>query len=234
MGKWYGRLAINFDYWNKHIAIDNVHALEKLGAGHDGIVYAYDDLALKIFKSEKILAYKSALAFSDLTLKKVVGPCGIIFDDNGAYCGYIMKKINKVSDDVSLDAFKPEQMVHSIVDLKSDFMGLSSKGIVAEDINNGSFLIDEDSFLHLCDVDKYVFSNSSVSARNKQRLHYAISRFMVSHMPSLSDSQKATYVRKSTTDPEYLRSLEMILDGSNNYGSVGEFVKDVEETVKKR
>ena len=67
---------------SSHEVIPNIHVLEKLGAGHDGIVFRYGDKALKLLKydvtlrrKKGLMTYDKAIAFSDnLDLRRITNP----------------------------------------------------------------------------------------------------------------------------------------------------------------
>ena len=87
--------------------VSDVYKLQRAGSGHDGIVYKYKDLVLKILKYDAItrqkqgsMTYEKALYFmSELELKRITQPIDILFDVDGVYTGYAMKYLEDVSEE---------------------------------------------------------------------------------------------------------------------------------------
>ena len=168
--------------------IKDVEKLPKLGSGHDGIVYKYDSLALKILKydieerKEKgLLSFEKANYFvNECMTKRITMPTDILLDENGIYAGIVMECIDEIEID-ELELFTEDLYISSL-ELLEDINLLTKNRVGLNDINRGSFLLAKD-FLHLCDVDKYIDyrkqNRINVDFINKDAYNYAISKFIV-------------------------------------------------------
>lgn len=177
--------------------IPNVYELPKLGAGHDGEVYKYNNLVLKLLKydlevrkTRGLMSFDKALYFQEeLDLKRFTKPIDILLDENGVYTGYVMNyledlsnpRINKKTIKKSTGDYNVQELISSIIDLRKDFDFLSKKNIIGRDINRGSFLLTDD-FLHLCDMDKYQMYVACASDLNKRNLNYVIVKLLYFEM----------------------------------------------------
>ena len=78
---------------NVSVKIPNVFELKRLGAGHDGVVYRYDDLVFKLLKydidlrkQKDLMTFEKAYYFMEnLDLKRIAQPIDILFDSDGVY-----------------------------------------------------------------------------------------------------------------------------------------------------
>ena len=84
--------------------ISNIYELEKIGAGHDGYVYRFNDRALKILKydiklrkEKRLMTFDKAIYFRNkLNLERIVHPIDILLDEDGIYTGYVMKYVDNL------------------------------------------------------------------------------------------------------------------------------------------
>ena len=118
--------------------------LEKIGAGHDGIVYRYNEFAIKILKhNEKyieennLMTLNKAIFFEEnLSLKRFVVPIDIVFNEEERYIGYTMKylhditKDNKTSFHRRTGEYKCSSLMQTIIDLREDIDSITSYNIV--------------------------------------------------------------------------------------------------------
>lgn len=176
--------------------IPNVYELQKLGAGHDGEVYKYNNLVLKLLKynlevrkAKGLMTFDKAMYFQEeLNLRRFTKPIDILLDEDGVYTGYVMNYLEDLSNPKinmkkpkSIGDYDIQDLISSIIDLRKDFDILSKKNIIGRDINRGSFLLTED-FLHLCDMDKYQMYVSCASDLNKRNLNYVIVKLLYFEM----------------------------------------------------
>lgn len=221
--------------------IPNVFSLEKIGAGHDGIVFRYGNKALKVLKYDDffrekngLMTYNKATFFiENLNLKRITKPTDIFYDDSLSFAGYVMDFIEPL---VSLDSskrfldFSCPELLDSILELDSDFTNLTVNGVLVGDINLGSYIYSSD-FLHLCDMDKYrVYKSGDLKNRNKLILNFVIAKMLSSMMQadtSFSSSEKkiiASWIRSSSNSSTfYSEIVDDIFQNSDK--TVGEFAK---------
>ena len=147
----------------------NTSQLEKVGAGHDGIVFQYNNIALKLLKydinlrkEKNLMTFEKILYFiNELTLKRIVKPIDIILDLEGVFCGYAMVFLNNLASDSKKGTSEykdPGDFLCSDLDcasfeLSEDFTILTNKKVIAKDVNRGSYIYTE-NFMKLCDLDK--------------------------------------------------------------------------------
>lgn len=207
--------------------IPNIFDLPKLGAGHDGIVFRYGDLALKLLKydietrkAKGLMTFQKAKFFSEeLHMKRHVQPKGIMLNEDGVYCGYSMDAL----EDVTLDKkkgtleymqrgdFMVGELESAIADLEQDADELTRKKIVAKDLNRGSYIFTS-HFMHICDMDKFmkVLSAKGVRDLNVQALNFLIAKFFlyeIQKMPDVTEADKkvvAQWVKRSISSKNFL------------------------------
>lgn len=167
--------------------IREVERLERLGSGHDGKVYKYRELALKLLKydieqrKEKgLLSFEKANYFvNECMTKRITMPQDILLDESGIYTGIVMECIDKVEDS---SRFFTEDFYISGLEIKEDVDKLSENRVGIKDINRGSFIIGKD-FLHICDVDKFIDyrkqSKVNVEMLNRDAYNFLLSKFIV-------------------------------------------------------
>lgn len=213
------------------IIIPNIYSLEKIGAGHDGVVYRYGDLALKLLKydiakrkEKKLMSFDKATYFTEnLILKKIEGPIDTMLDVDGVYTGYVMKYIENLASEKlkgtkeykDPSEYRLIDLIFSVADLESDFSELSKKNVCAKDINRGSYIYSND-FLHLCDTDKYIrCSSSSVSDLNRSAINFVFAKMMYYMMLNLKNYDKVSrkilleWVKKVCNDPRFIYNLNL-------------------------
>ena len=235
-------------------SIPNVYELERLGAGHDGMVFRYNDKALKILKYDinlrkerKLMTFEKALYFkNNLNLKRIEKPRDILLDSVGVYTGYVMNFL----DDITLDSkkgspiykqvgdFSCGDLIYVASELEEDFNELTKNRVLAKDINRGSYIFPAD-FLHLCDMDKYdILSNKSLGADdlNKRALHFTIAKLLYYEMQKTGNFDKlelkqlSNWVKKCSNSRTFLHELDMEARASDYSCPIGEFSK---QKVKK-
>ena len=91
--------------------IPDISALPRVGAGHDGRVFKFNDKALKLLKydislrkEKNLMTFSKATYFLDeLDLKRIIKPIDILLDSEGVYTGYVMEYL----DDVTYPVYTP-------------------------------------------------------------------------------------------------------------------------------
>lgn len=227
--------TIIFNNWPNIIL--NTCELEKIGIGHDGIVFRYDDQAIKINKNNlDILKEKNLMTFNkllyfmkELSLKRIVNPSGAVHDENGVYTGYSMKFFKDITKNGSLPNyikvgnFTCIQMIYSLMDLEEDFNELTKHRVAVRDINRGSYIFSED-FLHICDMDKFdILSDKSLGAENanKEALNFTIAKLLYYLMiagKNLDKSQLrqlSNWIKKSANSRTFIKELSRELPNDN-------------------
>ncbi len=189
------------------IVIPNIHDLEKIGAGHDGAVYRYGDLAIKLLKYEipernekNLMTYKKVNYFCEnVSCKRIIMPIDSLFDENGIHAGYAMQYIDNVASEKKKGTeeykapgdFELIQLIYAMAYLEEDFEELTKNKVRVEDINRGSYIYNHE-FLHLCDTDKFIIAENrtNVEDLNYNKLNFSIAKFLIYEM------QKSEYYSK--------------------------------------
>ena len=210
--------------------VKNIKNLPKIGAGHDGIVYKYQNKVLKLLKydishrkQQNLMTFEKAIYFHDkLTLQKITKPTDILLNKDGIYVGYVMdyleditKKTNKTPGD-----FTCEDLLESTKILKEDTINLTENKVAIRDINRGSYIYTE-SFLNICDMDKYTINDPKTKTINNKALNFIIAKLLYYEMLKKENISKedikklSTWVKKSSNDLDFLIKLEKDLKGQN-------------------
>lgn len=199
----------------------DLHSLEKIGAGHDGIVYRYGNKAIKELKYDietrkklSLMTFEKAQSFVKYSndFKRLIVPQAIFLDENGSFCAYLMNYIDKIDftkypfNTITLSTF-----LNAIYDLWDDFNLLNKMQIIANDINPSSYLLDN-NFLHLCDTDKYIMRTSNTTIYNREKFNYMIAKLLyllmydknigIENLKSLNN-----WVRKQANNQSFLKKL---------------------------
>ena len=85
--------------------IPDIYALDKLGAGHDGLVFRFNAKALKILKYDykvrrerNLMTWDKAIYFRDnLRLRRIACPIDVFFDEEEKFAGYVMDYYDDVT-----------------------------------------------------------------------------------------------------------------------------------------
>jgi len=214
----------------------NISQLPKVGAGHDGKVYKYGDLAIKFLKynidyrkEKHLMTFEKTLYFKEkLHLKRIVKPNDILLDEDGIYSGYVMNYIEDLNNKrISKENYKEpgsytcKDLLRAIVELEEDFNELSKNKVLAKDVNKGSFLYPKD-YLKLCDMDKYLkVSYSRITHLNYETLNYIFSRILAFEMKNenLSKLEKKEinlWIKKCIYSTVFLENLQKELISCQN------------------
>lgn len=176
--------------------IPNVYELERIGAGHDGFIFRFNDRALKILKYDinlrkerGLMTFDKVIHFKDnLKLQRITQPTDFLLDSDGIYTGYVMDYIDNLASEKKRGTpqfrepgdYTCGDLVSSWAILEDDFERLSDCGVRVKDINRGSYLYAYD-FMHLCDTDKYELHNSPRDL-NYSALNFAMAKFLAYEM----------------------------------------------------
>lgn len=218
--------------------IPNIYDLEKVGSGHDGLVFRYQDKVLKLLKYDietrkikNLMTFDKAIYFQKkLKLKRIAKPIDTILDEDGIYTGIVMEYLDDVTNEKKKETprhketgnFTCGDLVCSILDLEEDFNELTKNKVQAKDLNRGSYIYTTD-FIHLCDMDKYVIkaSSSSVDDLNRRTLNFVIAKFLYYEMVKQNHFD-------SKVNKEELRKLsQWVKINCNSRTYLGEMVEEV-------
>ena len=227
------------------IVIPNVYALQKVGAGHDGLVYKYnDDIVVKILKHDveerkikNLMTFQKANYFCEnLKLKRIAVPIDMALDSDGIYTGYAMKFLDDLS---KMDEKSPNykatgdftcgNLIYAANELKDDFNQLTKARVAVKDINEGSYIYTP-NFIYLCDTDKYYLVEKPPKDINLRYFNYTISKLLFYEMRKLPEyvkgDQKAleNWVKKCSNSGDYLQELSREI-GSDYKTPISEFAK---------
>lgn len=176
--------------------IPNVYDLERIGAGHDGYIFRFNNQVLKILKydinlrKEKgLMTFDKASYFkNNLRLQRITQPTDILLNSDGIYIGYVMDYIDNLASEKKKGTpqfrnpgdYSCGDLISSWEILEDDFEQLSEQGIRVKDVNRGSYLYAYD-FMHLCDTDKYE-RHRSPSGLNHSTLDFTMAKFLAYEM----------------------------------------------------
>lgn len=220
--------------------------LEKIGAGHDGIVYKYGDIAIKILKYDvNFRKTKNLMTFEKvnylietLELNRIVMPIDVILDEDGVYSGYVMNFIDDLysAKKIGTSQYKEPgeflklDLVRSVQELSDDFLQLTRNSIIARDINGGSYMFPSD-FIHLCDTDKYIINSrnsGNIHEQNMSSLNFVFAKLLFYEMKKTDsytiESLKLlrNWIKKSSNSKSFIN--ELIVEIGNDMNSpISEF-----------
>lgn len=226
--------------------IPNVYSLDKVGAGHDGVVYRYGDLVFKVLKydiserkAKDLMTFEKATYFvHNLHLKRVAQPIDILLDSDGVYTGYVMKFFDDVTKDKespyyqTTGEYQMRDLHHSIDELEEDVSSLSDQKVLIEDLNRGSYIYTRNHMI-MCDMDKFRIIQSPSSARdlNKGSLNFFISKSLYYEMEKsglfTKDELKQLirWVKRSSNSRSFLEEIRKDCKSNPNY-PIGEYAKE--------
>lgn len=200
--------------------VPNIYDLEKVGAGHDGIVFRLGDKVLKVLKyniedrKEKgLMTFEKAVFFQDeFDFNRIIQPKDVLLNEDGIYTGYVMDYLEDVTTDKMKDSpvykqpgdFTCGDLIQSVNDLGEDFNDMTKKKVVAKDLNRGSYIYTAD-FMHLCDMDKFLMNCYGAEDFNKKALNFAIAKHLYYEM-----------LKTDTFDKQQLRQLSNWIKESSN------------------
>jgi len=225
-----------------------ISELEKIGAGHDGIVYRYnDDYALKVLKyntqerkDRNLMTFDKAIYLKEnLKLRRITNPKDILLDTDGNYAAYMMDykdDVIKADEYRNVGNFTCGDLLSSVFELQEYFAELTKKNVLAKDINRGSYIYTSD-FLYLCDMDKYEINNRGCEDLNKRALNFVIAKLLYYEMlkngsfDNLQMRQLANWVKKCANARNFIGELdrEIVEIGDYKY-PISEYTK---QKVKK-
>lgn len=234
------------------IYIPNVFELPKIGAGHDGYVFQYNGMALKVLKydiltrkEKNLMTFDKARYFiSRLSLKRFVSPKDILLDEDGVYCGYSMDFLDDVTKEdkkgtpryKETSKFTCGDLISSVDELSDDVQSLNENGVLMEDLNRGSYIFTAD-FMHICDMDKFkMMFTSNVTDKNTSKLNFLIAKFLYMEMlknPNVTKEQlKALqrWVKESANSRRFVDSLHREIGTDYNL-TIGEYAEEKRKSL---
>ena len=231
---------------NSYKLIPDVSALDKIGAGHDGIVYRYDDLVFKVLKydidirkTKDLMTFEKATYFvNNLHLNRIAQPIDTLLDSDGVYTGYVMKFFDDVTKDKNspyyqtTGEFLMRDMLRSVNELEEDVSQLSSNKVFIDDLNRGSYIYTKDHMI-MCDMDKFhvVQSSKNPSDHNRSALNFFISKSLYYEMEKSGLFTKNElkelihWVKKSSNSIGYLKEIRRDCMSDPNY-PIGEYARE--------
>lgn len=219
--------------------------LEKIGAGHDGIVYRYGDLVFKLLKydiherkAKDLMTFEKAHYFiENLMLSHITQPIDILLDADGMYTGYVMKYFDDVTRNPSASYSTPSslplgKLQESISFLDEDVRKLNSSHVIIQDINRGSYIYTDDG-LNMCDMDKFriIHSGRVPIDLNKRSLSFFIAKALYYQMEKSGEFTKEElktllqWVKKSANSSSFLSQLMNDCNHNSHY-PMGEYAKE--------
>ncbi len=237
------------------IVIPDVTELEKIGSGHDGIVYRYGNKVVKVLKydlatrkDKGLMTFDKAVTLADeFEGKRFVKPDDILLDEDGSYCAYSMDFL----DDVTLEkkkgtpkykevsSFTCGDLITAITELKLDVEELNRLRIFIKDINRGSYIYTSD-FMHICDMDKFqrlAGSMHTTTDINRKALNFIIAKFIYFEILKKKNPNKeqlktmSRWVKKCSNERLFLENIENEI-GINYSSPIGEYIEEKAKSLK--
>ena len=243
MGKYKPRKELAVTFASNSLTIPNVYALDKVGAGHDGSIFRFNEYALKILKYDislrkerRLMTFDKEIYFQDkLDLKRITQPIDTLLDNDGIFSGYVMKYLDDLASPKKVGTplyrspaeYRCGELITSWKELEDDFYQLSEHGIRAQDINAGSYLFTSD-FMHLCDMDKYEVTSGSPADMNQSSLNFAMAKFLAYEMEKSDAYDKSRkreidrWVKKQSNSRGFFQDIQTEI--GSDYGTpISEF-----------
>lgn len=171
-------MEIIIKYKNNDIKLDT-STLKQIGAGCEGKVYSYNDIAIKVHNNNLIktkLSYNLVKIFKNIDTKRILLPREAIFINDGnkiEYGGYTTKLVPNFKRKEKLRELSSEQIYKEIEILKNDIRILSENKICIDDLNVKDNLVFNDK-LYFVDPGSYYIDNNNVFSENTKKLGYAL------------------------------------------------------------
>lgn len=236
---------------NNFEVVPNIYDLERVGAGHDGIVFRLGDKALKLLKyniedrKEKgLMTFEKAVFFQDeFDFKRIVQPKDVLLSEDGIYTGYVMDYLEDVTIPKKQNSpvykqpgdFTCGDLIQSVNELSEDFNDMTKKKVVAKDLNRGSYIYTSD-FMHLCDMDKFLMNCYGAEDLNKKALNFAIVKCLYYEMLKADTFDKqqlrqlSNWIKESSNSRTFIRSLTTEI-GQEYTTPIKEYTKEKVKTI---
>lgn len=231
---------------NSYTLVPSLASLDKVGAGHDGIVYRYGDLVIKalkydidVRKTKGLMTFEKAAYFvNNLHLNRIAQPIDILLDSDGIYIGYVMRFFDDVTKDKdspyyqTTGEFLMSDMYRSVNELEEDVHQLSSKRVFINDLNRGSYIYTKDHLI-MCDMDKFsiLHSSKNPTIHNINALSFFISKNLYYEMVTsglfTKDELKQLirWVKESSNSSSYLQDVRRDCLSDPNY-PIGAYARE--------
>ncbi len=233
--------------------IPNIFDLPKLGAGHDGRVFRYGNLALKLLKydiptraAKNLMTFAKAKYFRDeLEPRRFINPYGILLDEDGVYCGYSMEYVEDLAKDPNSPNYKApssftvEDLFCAIEDLEADTEEMTKKKVVMKDLNRGCYLFSSD-FMKICDMDKFFIAlhQTGIRSINRNSLNFLIAKFFLYELTKkhADDKEHLDIVKKWTVrnikNPKFIDQTKSELESTSAL-IIGDYLEEKDRTLIK-
>ena len=231
---------------NSYKFIPDIAELDKIGAGHDGVIYRYEDFVIKVlkydinFRKEKDLMTfeKATYIANNLNLRRIAQPIDTLLDSDGIYTGYVMKYFDDVTKDKTSPYYQTSgeflmrDMHRSVDELEEDVHALSNKKVLINDLNRGSYIYTKDHMI-MCDMDKFhiIHSLGSPEDLNRSALNFFISKSLYYEMDKSGAftkdelKQLIHWVKKCSNSTRYLEEVRKDCMSDPNY-PIGEYARE--------
>lgn len=222
--------AKKLKFYNNLDTINNYKTLKKIGGGRDGIVYEYHNQALKVLKYDVIKREENNLMTLNKVqffiknhnrFKRVILPNNFLVDEDNIFSAYTMALIQKINLD-NVSSFPIKFFLESAFELKEDFNIFNELHVEVKDINQGSFLFDN-NFFHLCDCDKFLIHNkfAKINPLNLRNFNFIVAKILYFEMIKTIDNKQdrknlIKWVKICINDIKFLEHIENELINYSN------------------
>lgn len=116
----------------------------------------------------------------DVKTKRIIMPEDAFYTEDDEFAAYTMPFVHDYCKEtgalnISPGDFYYGDFLDAILDLEQGFEELNKAGVVAREINRGSFLYDLE-FLKMCDIDKYQIGVKRPNELNRNMLNFIIAK----------------------------------------------------------
>lgn len=153
-----------------HEFLADVDSLKRLnGNTKDGMIYRYNDEALKLLKSNNMTYNKACFLRNNITSPLFLKPLRIVKDLSGKFVGYTSAYKQEIKNGIF--EMSTKEFIDNFSELRDAFVDLANGGINTLDVGYHNTIVADDNGrlrLYICDLDRYLYAEGKTYA---ERLH---------------------------------------------------------------
>ena len=175
----------------------NEEKIEYIDKGEEGIVYRYQDKAIKIYHNQPkkiVISLKLLEELKKIDLKRIINPIEILFaEDNLEYIGYITKYINGDKD--SIYEYKKEKLLKELDYINEDLERLGKENIIIGDLRYSNYLsnITGMYLLDFGDYDKSIGNVNGININKREFEHFFFYDLLFTRLKQVGLKEKTPY-----------------------------------------